>query len=200
MELPTLCSVCGSESNLYPHLGIFSIHDKLWADTFHKSDICDRKVDGLVARTKGRPLPSGMITYPEAMAAFIIGVLLSVAVTDVLLGHDVTITMLPIWLLSFIYPFGKRKIWAPQVILGLTMASCVLPPWIALGNDWSNLSLPGSLFGVVFCWLVYIDLIYASQVSNNKVPIAISRLIITRIVPMTRRLASNLSPSVWVTI
>ncbi|KAH8592119.1 UbiA prenyltransferase family-domain-containing protein [Bisporella sp. PMI_857] len=126
-------------------------------------DICDRKVDGKVARTKKRPLPSGMITYPEAMVAFILGVFISVGVTYAILGEETTIAMIPAWVGSFIYPFAKRAIWAPQVILGLTMAACVLPPWVALGNDWTDKGLPTSLFGAIFCWLVYLDLIYASQ-------------------------------------
>ncbi|KAI9037692.1 4-hydroxybenzoate octaprenyltransferase [Aspergillus affinis] len=128
------------------------------------NDICDRNVDGKVARTKNRPLPSGMVTYPEAMMAFVVGCLVSVGITYATLGERVTAAMGPIWGLSFIYPLAKRAIWAPQIVLGLTMASCVLPPWVALGNTEPNdLILPGSLFGAIFSWLVYLDLIYASQ-------------------------------------
>lgn len=107
-----------------------------------------------------------MVTYAEAMIAFIVGLAVSVGVTYVMLGEGVTVTMGPIWGLSFIYPLCKRAIWAPQVVLGLTMAACVLPPWVALGNDTSSIYLPASLFGAIFCWLVYLDLIYASQVSH----------------------------------
>lgn len=107
-----------------------------------------------------------MVTYTEAMVAFIIGLALSLGVTYAMLGEDVTLTMGPIWGLSFIYPLCKRAIWAPQAVLGLTMAACVLPPWVALGNDATNAKLPASLFGAIFSWLVYLDLIYASQVRH----------------------------------
>ncbi|KAK8074378.1 hypothetical protein PG997_009041 [Apiospora hydei] len=129
------------------------------------NDICDRDFDGKVARTRKRPLPSGMVTLNEAVTVFIAGLVASLGVTYVLLGQDVTLVMVPIWGLSFIYPLCKRVIWAPQVVLGLTMALCVLPPWVAVGNidsPGANL-LPASLFGAIFCWLVYLDLIYASQ-------------------------------------
>ncbi|KAK4210217.1 UbiA-like polyprenyl transferase AtnF [Rhypophila decipiens] len=153
------------------------------------NDICDRDFDGKVARTKQRPLPSGMVTYPEAMVAFIVGFGLAIGATYAILGLDVTLAMGPAWVLSFIYPLCKRVIWAPQVVLGLTMATCVFPPWVALGGELAELpfagkffggalvtggqfevaggvrllNLPGNLFGAIFSWLVYIDLIYASQ-------------------------------------
>ncbi|KAI9148935.1 UbiA-like polyprenyl transferase NtnF [Paramyrothecium foliicola] len=131
------------------------------------SDICDRNFDGKVARTKKRPLPSGMITYPEAMVAFIIGFAASIGVTYATMGRDVTLAMGPAWFLSYIYPLCKRHIWAPQVVLGITMAVCVIPPWVALGNGTENIELPISLIGAVFSWLVYLDLIYASQDSPD---------------------------------
>ncbi|KAI0202480.1 UbiA prenyltransferase family [Astrocystis sublimbata] len=128
------------------------------------NDICDRDFDAQVARTKTRPLPSGMVTLSEAVSAFFMGLAITVAVTYNLLGESVTLNMVPIWGLSFLYPLCKRMIWAPQAVLGLTMAACVLPPWVALGNEYDgNLSLPTSLFGAIFSWLVYLDLIYASQ-------------------------------------
>ncbi|KAH7308981.1 UbiA prenyltransferase family [Stachybotrys elegans] len=128
------------------------------------NDICDRNFDGQVARTKQRPLPSGMVTLTEAIIAFILGFAGTISITYHLLGEDTTRAMVPAWVLSFIYPLCKRAIWAPQVVLGLTMAACVLPPWVALGNDYTgNITLPASLFGAIFSWLVYLDLIYASQ-------------------------------------
>jgi 4-hydroxybenzoate polyprenyltransferase len=115
-----------------------------------------------------------MVTMNEALVAFFGGLVITVAVTFVLLGERVTWAMGPPWVLSFIYPLCKRVIWAPQVVLGLTMASCVLPPWVALGNDYNNnrdnIALPTSLFGAIFSWLVYLDLIYASQVSYGRIP------------------------------
>ncbi|KAF5849294.1 hypothetical protein GGP41_006202 [Bipolaris sorokiniana] len=128
------------------------------------SDICDRDFDAKVARTRDRPLPSGQVTLTEAVIVFIIGLAAAVALTYKILGSDVTAIMVPIWGLSTIYPLCKRVIWAPQVVLGLTMAMCVLPPWMAVRPHSGDAGLlPASLFGAIFCWLVYIDLIYASQ-------------------------------------
>lgn len=108
-----------------------------------------------------------MVTLTEAVSVFILGLSAALGVTYRLLGADVTLTMVPIWVLSFIYPLCKRVIWAPQAVLGLTMALCVLPPWVAVRKDSGDAGLlPASLFGAIFCWLVYLDLIYASQVST----------------------------------
>ena len=100
------------------------------------SDICDRDFDAKVARTRDRPLPSGQVTLTEAVIVFIIGLAAAVALTYKILGADVTAIMVPIWGLSTIYPLCKRVIWAPQVVLGLTMAMCVLRPgsraWICV--------------------------------------------------------------------
>ncbi|RYP85131.1 hypothetical protein DL769_001035 [Monosporascus sp. CRB-8-3] len=145
-------------------LGIFASYGATHGVFCMWNDICDRDFDGQVSRTRKRPLPSGMVTLLEAIIAFIVGLLTTVAVTYTMLGERVTWTMVPIWSLSFLYPLCKRAIWAPQAILGLTMASCVLPPWVALGNDYDrSIALPASLFGAIFSWLVYLDLIYASQ-------------------------------------
>lgn len=133
-----------------------------------------------------------MVTYGEAMLAFVVGLFLSIAVTYAALGQAVTVTMVPIWALSFIYPFAKRAIWTPQIILGLTMAACVFPPWIAIGNDWSSLGLPVRLFAAVFCWLVYLDLIYACQVGYHEAAHASFRLISIRI----SRIASTMKKQV----
>lgn len=107
-----------------------------------------------------------MVTYTEAMATFIFGLFVTFAITYSMLGAAVTTIMVPIWTLSFLYPFAKRAVWFPQVILGFTMAACVLPPWMTVDKDYRNVRLPGYLFGAIFCWMIYLDLIYASQVSG----------------------------------
>lgn len=183
------------------------------------SDICDRDFDAKVARTRDRPLPSGQVTLTEAVIVFIIGLAAAVALTYKILGSDVTAIMVPIWGLSTIYPLCKRVIWAPQVVLGLTMAMCVLPPWMAVRPHSGDAGLlPASLFGAIFCWLVYIDLIYASQVSNpclRRYTYILSSLhpsitltcrfgsnvgLFNRIALMTKRPASSHWPFSWATI
>ena len=175
MCLPTECFVCGSRSGSIAFLHV--IQHRLSAcklifptnclanDEFCNSDICDREFDAQVARTKMRPLPSGMITYNEAMAAFIISFGMTIGVTYFTLGATVTAAMFPVWVLSFLYPFAKRALWAPQVVLGFTTAACVLPPCVAVDPDTSNPKLPAMVFSAIFCWIVYLDLFYASQVS-----------------------------------
>lgn len=81
------------------------------------NDFADRKVDGHVARTKGRPLASGRISSKEALTLFAILIVLSFIL--VLFTNSTTI-----WLsfgglaLAACYPFMKRYTYYPQVVLG----------------------------------------------------------------------------------
>ncbi len=82
------------------------------------NDFADRKVDGHVKRTAGRPLPTGRISNKEAISLFI-GLML-LALILVLFTNPLTIMMSPVaLLLAFSYPFMKRYTHFPQVVLGM---------------------------------------------------------------------------------
>lgn len=130
------------------------------------SDICDRNLDANVERCKNRPLPSGMISLAEAIVAFLAWIPITVAITYLTLDEVGLITMSPIWGLSMIYPFMKRLIHFPQVILGVIIGSAVFPGWAAVTNDLRNLDQALPLFGATMSWVVYFDVFYATQVSR----------------------------------
>src|SRR5690606_33233013 len=83
------------------------------------NDIVDRDFDGRVARTRGRPIPSGQVSVTQAL-------LFGVALSLVGLAVLVQFNAFTIWLgiaslgLVAIYPFAKRFTFWPQVVLGLT--------------------------------------------------------------------------------
>jgi 4-hydroxybenzoate polyprenyltransferase len=124
------------------------------------NDIVDRDIDARVARTRGRPLPSGQVTLGAAVAFMValclIGlvVLLSFNTFTILLGLGV----LPIVAL---YPYAKRISDWPQVVLGLAFNWGALMGWTAvLGRlDWA----PVVLYASAVCWTVGYDTIYAHQ-------------------------------------
>ncbi len=124
------------------------------------NDIVDRDFDAKVARTAGRPIPSGQISVKQAWAALIacclvsFGILLTLGLTAILLG---------IGSLALVaaYPFMKRITWWPQAWLGLTFNWGALLGYAAVtGNvGWSAVLLYASgLF-----WTLGYDTIYAVQ-------------------------------------
>jgi 4-hydroxybenzoate polyprenyltransferase len=124
------------------------------------NDIADRHYDGMVARTRLRPLPSGAVGVKGALAFLFVqlaigaAVLLSLNRTSVLLGLAVLALILP-------YPFMKRITYWPQVFLGLNFNWGALLGWTAVSG---TLALPPILLylGGVF-WTIGYDTIYAHQ-------------------------------------
>ncbi len=81
------------------------------------NDFADRKIDGRVARTQGRPLATGVISSREALILFVC--LCLAAFGLVLLTDPLTIKLsVGGLLLTFSYPFMKRHTHLPQVVLG----------------------------------------------------------------------------------
>ena len=124
------------------------------------NDIVDRDYDAKVARTAGRPIPSGQISVKQAWA-YLVG--LSLAGLVILLTLKPLAIALGVGSLGLVaaYPFMKRITWWPQAWLGLTFNwGAVLGYAAATGRlGWPALLLYAS--GV--CWTLGYDTIYAIQ-------------------------------------
>lgn len=85
------------------------------------NDFADRKFDPHVRRTADRPIASGEVSPGEAIVLFI-------ALMLIALGLVMTMNVLTVQLafvgalLTIVYPFMKRLIAAPQLVLGLAFA------------------------------------------------------------------------------
>ncbi len=124
------------------------------------NDIVDRDIDAGVARTRGRPIPSGEVTARQA-AVFMVA-LCFVGLAVLLQFNTVTI-----WLgiaslaLVAIYPFMKRFTYWPQLVLGLTFKWGALVGWTAARGE---LEWPAVLlYAGCVVWTVGYDTIYAHQ-------------------------------------
>ncbi|MDX2159435.1 MAG: 4-hydroxybenzoate octaprenyltransferase [Hyphomicrobiaceae bacterium] len=124
------------------------------------NDIVDRDYDAGVARTRGRPIPSGEVGVRQA-AVFMVGLCL-VGLLVLLQFNAVTV-----WLgiaslgLVAVYPFMKRFTHWPQLVLGLTFKWGALVGWTAVRGklEWPAVALyAGSVL-----WTVAYDTIYAHQ-------------------------------------
>ncbi|MFS8110393.1 4-hydroxybenzoate octaprenyltransferase [Rhizobium jaguaris] len=92
------------------------------------NDIADRKFDGHVERTRFRPLASGQIGVPHALAFLIVQLLLAASLLFFLTPYAqmVAICVLP---LVFLYPFCKRFTYWPQAVLGAAFNWGMLMAW-----------------------------------------------------------------------
>ncbi len=124
------------------------------------NDIIDRDIDAQVARTRGRPIPSGAITTRQALILLaglcLIGlvILLQFSWFAVVLGAASL-------LLVAAYPFMKRITWWPQAWLGLTFNWGAL---LGFAAQTGRLDLGVAMLyaGLIF-WTLGYDTIYAHQ-------------------------------------
>ncbi len=124
------------------------------------NDIADRDLDARVERTRSRPLPSGQIST-KAAAVFLavqalvgLAVLLQFNATAIVVGLA---SLIPV----AIYPFMKRVMPIPQLVLGLAFSWGALMGWVAL---FGQLDPPVLwLYAGTIAWVVGYDTIYAVQ-------------------------------------
>jgi 4-hydroxybenzoate polyprenyltransferase len=134
------------------------------------NDIVDRNYDGLVARTKGRPIPSGRMSVRQALI-FLVGQCL-LGLVILLQFNPYTIVLASASLLIVaVYPFMKRITHWPQLVLGLAFNWGALVGWSAVQGSlaWPPLAL---YLGGIFWTLAY-DTIYAHQDKEDDVLIGV---------------------------
>lgn len=95
------------------------------------NDYADRHFDGQVARTRGRPLATGAVAPAEALALF--GVLGLFALALLLrLPPLAQLLALGAAALTVIYPFSKRWLAAPQLLLGAAFGWGIPPGYVSM--------------------------------------------------------------------
>jgi len=124
------------------------------------NDIVDRDIDGRVARTAGRPIPSGQITLTQAIV--FLATLLALGLAVLLQFNDVAIALgLASMALVVAYPFMKRVTFWPQAWLGLTFNWGALLGWAAITG---RIEAPALwLYAAGIAWTLGYDTIYAHQ-------------------------------------
>ncbi|WP_299067844.1 4-hydroxybenzoate octaprenyltransferase [uncultured Psychrobacter sp.] len=134
------------------------------------NDFADRKVDGFVTRTKGRPLADGRLSGREAVAAFLILVTLSACLLF-FLPIQVFYWSLGAVVLAFIYPFMKRFTHLPQVFLAAAFGWAIPMAYVAVQGApdiWCWL-----LFIAYMCWTVAYDTQYAMADREDDLKIGV---------------------------
>jgi 4-hydroxybenzoate polyprenyltransferase len=134
------------------------------------NDIVDRDYDGQVARTRLRPIPSGRVSVPQALAFLALQLAIGAAI---LLSLNRTSILLGLAVLGLIatYPYMKRITYWPQLFLGLNFNWGALIGWTAVTGRvaWPPILL--YLGGI--CWTLGYDTIYAHQDKEDDARIGV---------------------------
>ncbi|UMY17878.1 4-hydroxybenzoate octaprenyltransferase [Methylobacterium organophilum] len=124
------------------------------------NDIADRDLDAKVERTRSRPLPSGQVSTKAAAAFLMLQALIGLAVLLQFNGTAILVGMASLLPVA-IYPFMKRVMPLPQLVLGLAFSWGALMGWVAL---FGRLEAPAYwLYAGTIAWVVGYDTIYAVQ-------------------------------------
>ena len=94
------------------------------------NDLADSNIDKHVKRTKKRPLASGELSKSKALL-FLFFLLLIALFIAINLGGEVVTWSLGGLALTVIYPFCKRFISSPQVVLGLAFSWSIPMAYVA---------------------------------------------------------------------
>ena len=124
------------------------------------NDIVDRDFDAQVARTRGRPIPSGRISRTGAAVFTVLLCLIGLAILVQFNRLAIALGAASLLLVAA-YPFMKRITWWPQAWLGLTFNWGAL---LGFAAETGRIDLAdGMLYAGLFFWTLGYDTIYAHQ-------------------------------------
>ncbi len=134
------------------------------------NDLVDRDLDGLVERTRSRPIPSKQVTVAQATAFMLAQALVGLAVLLQFNRFTVMCGFASLLVVA-IYPFMKRITYWPQIVLGLAFSWGALMGWPAAFArlDWA----PIILYAGSISWVIGYDTIYAHQDREDDLMIGI---------------------------
>jgi 4-hydroxybenzoate polyprenyltransferase len=124
------------------------------------NDIVDRDLDGLVERTRSRPIPSGQVSVAAAAAFLGVQALIGLAVLMQFNRFAIATGIASLAIVA-VYPFMKRVTYWPQIFLGLAFSWGALMGWAAAFGrlDWPAYLL----YAGAISWVIGYDTVYAHQ-------------------------------------
>lgn len=128
------------------------------------NDLWDRRLDPQVERTAGRPLASGRVSVPAALALLLLCLLLALLVVLALpAAHRLLCLALAVAALPpvLLYPSAKRWFGYPQAVLALCWGFAVLIPWAALRGTLAGGWPLALAWAATLFWTFGFDTVYA---------------------------------------
>ncbi|RXD05137.1 4-hydroxybenzoate octaprenyltransferase [Sphingomonas sp. UV9] len=134
------------------------------------NDIVDRDLDAQVARTRARPIPSGLVSIRLAWVWLVVLCLIGFVVL-LQLRFLAAIVALASLAPVAAYPFMKRITWWPQAWLGIVFSWALLVGWSHIAG---TLDTPmWLLYAGSIAWVIGYDTIYALQDREDDAMIGI---------------------------
>src|SRR5712671_63528 len=134
------------------------------------NDITDRDLDALVERTRSRPIPSGQVSVPQAMAFLVVQALIGLAVL-LQFNRFAVATGIASLVIVAVYPFMKRITWWPQIVLGLAFSWGALMGFAVMLGRIDATAL--ALYAGSIAWVIGYDTIYAHQDAEDDALIGV---------------------------
>lgn len=134
------------------------------------NDYADRDIDNNVERTQDRPLASGALTPKNALTLFVLLGLLAIGLL-LLLPARVWPWAIPAAALTIVYPFMKRFIQAPQLVLGLAFSFAIPMVYVACKHPFD--AVFWLLFVANTCWVLVFDTEYAMSDREDDLTIGV---------------------------
>ena len=134
------------------------------------NDYADRDIDPNVARTESRPLASGVLTANNALVLFVILGLIAIGLL-LCLPARVWPWAIPAAALTIAYPFMKRFIQAPQLVLGLAFSFAIPMVYVAVDQPFDGAFW--TMFVGNVLWVVMFDTQYAMSDREDDLKIGV---------------------------
>jgi 4-hydroxybenzoate polyprenyltransferase len=124
------------------------------------NDLVDRDLDGLVERTRSRPIPSGDVSVRAARGFLVLQALIGLAVLVQFNAFTIALGIASLAIVA-VYPLLKRVTYWPQIGLGLAFSWGALMGWAAVFGRLDGPAL--LLYAGSIAWVIGYDTIYAHQ-------------------------------------
>jgi 4-hydroxybenzoate polyprenyltransferase len=134
------------------------------------NDYADREYDPLVDRTNQRPLAAGNLLPQQAIRLFVLLGAIAIGLL-LLLPSRVWPWAIPATALTIIYPYTKRFIQAPQMVLGLAFSFSI--PMVYVVNEHAFDGVFWWLFTMNFLWVIMYDTAYAMSDRQDDLKIGV---------------------------
>ena len=150
------------------------------------NDILDRDIDGRVARTALRPIPSGAISVRQAFVFMTLALLCGLCVLLPFNGFTIAVAAASLVLVA-VYPMMKRVTYWPQIFLGLAFNWGALVGWTSVTG--SLAAPPLLLYAAGIAWTLGYDTIYAHQDKEDDLLVGVKSTAL--------KLGCNTRPWLW---
>ncbi|MBL3284924.1 4-hydroxybenzoate octaprenyltransferase [Rickettsiales endosymbiont of Paramecium tredecaurelia] len=136
------------------------------------NDICDQKFDAQIKRTQNRPLANSSINNRQALYLLSLFLLASLFIAIQLNFKSFLIVCCNVVMMCA-YPYAKRYIYFPQILLGLTFNASIIS-YVAVTNTVSIGAV--CMYLACACWIVGYDTIYAFMDAQDDARIGVKSI------------------------